>query len=85
VQKKEDILDLLAVIEATLGPREENSGGGSSRWPKIIPKIEKAQALHNIDEILALSDGLMVARGDLGVEIGLEKVPYAQKMLIAKG
>merc|ERR1711871_1341291 len=52
--------------------------------PAIIPKIEKPAALKNIDEILALSDGMMVARGDLGVELGLHRVPFAQKFLVRK-
>ncbi|KAH9265668.1 hypothetical protein BASA83_011071 [Batrachochytrium salamandrivorans] len=46
--------------------------------------IEKPQALDAIDDIIALSDGIMVARGDLGVEISLERVPIIQKMLIHK-
>jgi pyruvate kinase len=49
-----------------------------------MAKIEKFEALENIDAILEVADGLMVARGDLGVEIPLERVPRAQKMLIAK-
>ena len=51
---------------------------------KIIAKIEKPEALDNIDEIIAESDALMVARGDLGVEIPYQNVPLIQKMLISK-
>ncbi len=51
---------------------------------RIISKIESAKALENIDDILRLSDGIMVARGDLGVEIPYAEVPVAQKNLIKK-
>ena len=50
--------------------------------PSIISKIEKREALNNIEDILELSDGIMVARGDLGVELSPEEVPVYQKMLI---
>jgi len=54
---------------------------GSSR---IIAKIEKPEALKNIDEIIQASDGIMIARGDLGVEIPMEEVPAWQKRIIKK-
>ena len=54
-----------------------------SRIP-VIAKIEKPQAVENIDEILREADGVMVARGDLGVEVSAEKVPMLQKQIIEK-
>ena len=50
----------------------------------LIIKIERAQAIKNLDSILSLSDGIMVARGDLGVELPLEMVPLVQKDIIGK-
>ena len=49
---------------------------------QVIAKIEKPEALENLNEIVEASDALMIARGDLGVEIGNEKVPFVQKKLI---
>ena len=73
VRSARDIIDLKHKI---------SSSGAKA---KVIAKIEKPEALDCIDDIIAESDGLMVARGDLGVEIPFENVPLAQKMLISKG
>jgi len=75
-QKAADVQELIDLMDAQGVPPEAR--------PAIIPKIEKPSALRNIDEILAVSDGLMVARGDLGVELGLQRVPFAQKFLVRK-
>ena len=69
----EDILEIRKLFS-------QNGGRDIS----IIAKIENMQGVNNIDEILRVSDGIMVARGDLGVEIPLEEVPVIQKMLIHK-
>jgi pyruvate kinase len=55
----------------------------SGKDTPIIAKLEKPEALDNLEEILAVADGVMVARGDLGVEMNLEKVPVAQKRIIS--
>ena len=54
------------------------------KQPFIIAKIERADALAHFDEILAATDGIMIARGDLGVEVPIEEIAYIQKQLIAK-
>lgn len=72
VRKAEDIVELKKAIK---------SKGSRTR---VIAKIEKPEALREIDEIITAADGIMVARGDLGVEIAMEKVPLIQKMLVKK-
>merc|ERR1711904_92759 len=56
----------------------------ADKRPKICPKIEKPQAFTNIEGIIEKSQALMVARGDLGVELGVYRCPFAQKLLITK-
>jgi pyruvate kinase len=56
----------------------------SGKSTPVIAKIEKPEAIDNLDEILKIADGVMVARGDLGVEMSPERVPVAQKLIIAK-
>ncbi len=73
VQKKEDILQLRKLLE--------KNGGEDIR---IIAKIENAQGVANVDDIIEVSDGIMVARGDMGVEIPYEEVPVIQKKIINK-
>ncbi|MEW6758277.1 MAG: pyruvate kinase [Acidobacteriota bacterium] len=58
--------------------------GRSPHPPWIVAKIEKPEALDHLDGILSEVHGVMVARGDLGVELGLEKVPHAQKTIISE-
>jgi len=73
VQRAEDILKLRQLIECHGG---KNIG--------IIAKLEKKQAVENIDAILQVSDGVMVARGDLGVELPPERVPTVQKRILQR-
>ena len=73
VRKKQDLIELRKLIEKN-----------STHKIPIISKIEKPEALDNLSEIINNSDGLMVARGDLGVEIPAAKVPLIQKKLVLK-
>ena len=54
------------------------------REPMVLAKIERARAIDRVDEILAAADGIMVARGDLGVETPIEEIAVLQKMLVRK-
>lgn len=73
VRKASDVIEIKKVIE-------KYGGHGI----KVIAKIENREGMKNFDEILKVADGIMVARGDLGVEIPVEEVPTVQKQLIEK-
>jgi len=73
VRRASDVLEIRELLERY-----------DARHIQIISKIENQQGVDNLDEILEVSDGLMVARGDLGVEIPAEEVPLVQKMMIEK-
>jgi pyruvate kinase len=72
VRKAKDIESLREIINSHNSPT------------RIVAKIEKPEALENIDAIIAATDAVMVARGDLGVEVWMEEVPMIQKMLVEK-
>jgi len=72
VRKSSDIQSLRKIID------------GHKSTSRIVAKIEKPEALSNIDDIITATDAVMVARGDLGVEIWMEEVPMVQKMLVEK-
>lgn len=73
IRKAEDVLAIRKLL---------NDNGGDNIL--IISKIENQEGVDNIDSIIEVSDGIMVARGDLGVEIPIENVPGVQKMIIEK-
>src|SRR6202000_2230679 len=72
VRTAEDIVELKRIISH------------SGKAARVIAKVEKPEAIENIDGIIAATDGVMVARGDLGVEMPLEEVPLLQKMIARK-
>ncbi|SET46839.1 pyruvate kinase [Natronincola peptidivorans] len=73
VRKAEDVLAIRKILE-------ENN----AQHIQIISKIENQEGVDNLDEIIEVSDGIMVARGDLGVEIPTEEIPLVQKLMIEK-
>lgn len=73
VRNAECILEIKAFLKECKSP-----------YIPVIAKIENAEGIKNIDEIIRCADGIMIARGDLGVEIPAEEVPYLQKMIIQK-
>ncbi|BAM04711.1 pyruvate kinase [Phycisphaera mikurensis] len=79
VRKAADVDELLDLLES-LG-RDNRTMNSRTRLP-VIAKIEKPQAIEALDAILAASDGVMVARGDLGVEMDVAEVPVLQKQIV---
>ena len=73
VRKVSDVLAIREILEAN-----------NAEHIKIISKIENQEGVENLDEIIEVSDGIMVARGDLGVEIPTEEIPVVQKLMIKK-
>ena len=73
VRKPQDVLEIRELLEEA-----------HKEYVQIFPKIESQEGIDNIDDILKVSDGLMIARGDMGVEIPPENVPMVQKLLIKK-
>jgi len=74
VNRKEDILKAKEILKSA----------NPKTMPWVVAKIETKQAVENLDEILEVADGVMVARGDLGIEVGIEKVPVIQKKIIRR-
>lgn len=80
VRSAEDIRELRALIQSEAQMQKV----GEEPPIRLIAKIEKPEAIEHFDEILAVVDGVMVARGDLGIEIAAERVPILQKEIIRK-
>ena len=73
VRSARDVNEVRAILEET-----------GNTHVKLVPKIENQQGIDNIDEIIAVSDGIMIARGDMGIEVPFEMVPVYQKQIISK-
>lgn len=91
VSSKKDIIDLRNILEREEKKYKDNdvfkyykSKKHVLKKTRIIAKIERPEAVENIDEIIDCSDAIMVARGDLGIEMQVEKVPVIQKTIIEK-
>jgi pyruvate kinase len=84
VRKPEDVLEAKDLIRQFQAEQEAGKRMQMQMPIPLIAKLEKSEAVARLDEILAVVDGVMVARGDLGVEMAPEKVPLIQKRIISK-
>jgi pyruvate kinase len=84
VEQKADYIALSFVRRASDCERAKKLIGDAGGRAPLVAKIEKAEAIDHLDEIIAAADGIMVARGDLGVETSVELVPVYQKRIIEK-
>ena len=87
VRRPEDVLEAKAYIQQLQKEQGQQSEPDEQRYRRRIPiiaKLEKPEAVERLDAILDVADGVMVARGDLGVEMAAEKVPLIQKTIINK-
>lgn len=76
VRRASDVDEMRAIIDARFPDPSDR--------PKIVSKVEKPEAVADIDAVIDASDAIMVARGDLGVEMEMQEVPIIQKMMVAK-
>ncbi|QOI98970.1 MAG: pyruvate kinase [Phycisphaeraceae bacterium] len=83
VRRAEDVTELKGRMSGWVPADPVADPRGEAGWVPVIAKIERPQALEDIERIVEVSDGIMVARGDLGVEMDIARVPVAQKRIVS--
>ncbi|XVJ59203.1 MAG: pyruvate kinase [Tepidisphaera sp.] len=84
VRRAEEVTELKERLNAMALECRGGSKDDPANWVPVVAKIEKPQALADLDRIVQAADGVMVARGDLGVEMDIARVPVSQKEIVAK-
>jgi len=84
VRRAEEVTELKNRLAAMSAEIHGTGPNDPTRWTPVVAKIEKPQALADLDRIVQEADGIMVARGDLGVEMDIARVPVSQKEIVAK-